>query len=1410
MSDTSQRVYSDSMIENKILEYLQLHDGDSSGILDAIPDDTVFCNFAEVRENILRWYPFKPGSSVLEVGAGMGALTPFLASACGSVVALEPSTTCAEIISLRCKAHKNVQVAAVSLDSYNDRKETFDYVILVGVLEYAGILSNNQDPWEKMICQARSFLKPGGKLLLATDNKFGLRYWCGAAEDHTDIPFDSLNDYSKNNGSTGQNAGDGIRTFSKDELEKLLHEAGFAQNKFFYVLPDYKFPVLVLTDESQDSDTLVGDVKYTYSGESLLVANESRLYPQIVRNGVLGFFANSYLIEASNVCNDSCGVITAVLKRDFKPKYRVTTVIDGEYVTRSASSAESAAHIRELVINMQTLHSKGIPCVSQEDCGNGKTRAPKIDAPRADSVFLRALQTNNLFCAKKMIDLLRSYILRSGDTIEQDGNIILKNGYPDMIFRNCFWKNNDLLFFDQEWKAENVPLKYIMYRSVRYDMATVDVSVQKKIYDYCGITMDNIGEFEAEEDRLQKSLMDKRCCGWFDRSMYQPQLELDSVVKGQMKCKDGHIELLLQSERSLQKENQQIKVSLNNLQSEYQILRVQEKKLTASLEEKEYVYRELEHELSCREGECQQLRNQIKELQASLVEKEEAYRKLEHELACREGECQQLRDKENRYLNELEAIKATRSWRLGQRIAQFARFFVPAGSKRAMIARLFVTMVKHPGRFFSCLTPKKLKKFFRLMRCGNMEQIQVLVQMNITGQPIPTALEVVVPEIAPVEVAAVREKNAADYSVLTVPQWENPTVSIVIPVYNQFEFTYHCVESILKNSGDITYEILIGNDCSTDLTTRIDSILPGVKCITNEKNLRFVLNCKNAAKYAKGKYLLFLNNDTQVQENWLEPLVTLIESADDIGMVGSKLIYPDGLLQEAGGILWRDGSAWNYGNRQNPSLPEFNYVKEVDYISGASIMLPRTLWEEIGGFDETFVPAYCDDSDLAFTVRKKGYRVLYQPKSVVVHFEGVSNGTDTASGQKQYQIVNSMKFYQKWKEELASHPENGQNVFQARDRSYGRKTLLMVDHYVPHFDKDAGSRTVFQYLKLFVELGFNVKFIGDSFFQHEPYTSVLQQMGIEVLYGPDYAAHWEDWIRDNGEHIDYVFLNRPHIAPKYMDTVRKYTHAKVIYYGHDLGFLREMREYEVTGDISFKESSLEWQPKELALMRKADMAYYPSCVEVDAIHAIDPEIRVKAIPAYLFDDVQWEGYDFDARKDIMFIGGFSHRPNVDAVKWLAKEILPELVKRLPEVKIHILGSNAPQEVLALANDHLIMVGFVTDEELERFYRSCRVSLVPLRYGAGIKGKVVEAMRFGTPVVTTSTGAEGIPNAEKAMLIEDDAAVLAERIAALYQDADALTAMSRNCISYIQENYSTKNAIKVISPEFDLQGKDTNS
>jgi GT2 family glycosyltransferase len=182
--------------------------------------------------------------------------------------------------------------------------------------------------------------------------------------------------------------------------------------------------------------------------------------------------------------------------------------------------------------------------------------------------------------------------------------------------------------------------------------------------------------------------------------------------------------------------------------------------------------------------------------------------------------------------------------------------------------------------------------------------------------------------------------------------------------------------------------------------------------------LGFLHSCNRAAQEARGEYLLFLNNDTQVQGGWLDHMLALFGRDDQVGLVGAKLLFPNGRLQEAGGIVWRDGSGYNYGRYDDPSKPEYNHVREVDYCSGACIMIEAPLFQQLGGFDARYAPAYYEDTDLAFRVRQAGRKVLYQPKAVVVHHEGVSNGIDTCSGIKAYQVVNQAKFRERWRKEL--------------------------------------------------------------------------------------------------------------------------------------------------------------------------------------------------------------------------------------------------------------------------------------------------------------------------------------------------------------------------------------------------------
>nr|WP_051197606.1 glycosyltransferase [Butyrivibrio sp. MB2005] len=641
------------------------------------------------------------------------------------------------------------------------------------------------------------------------------------------------------------------------------------------------------------------------------------------------------------------------------------------------------------------------------------------------------------------------------------------------------------------------------------------------------------------------------------------------------------------------------------------------------------------------------------------------------------------------------------------------------------------------------------------------------------------------------------------YDKLKFPEYDSPTVSIIIPVYNQFEYTYNCLSTILSNSWGVQYEVIIADDVSTDYTTRLSEIAENINIVRNSENQRFLKNCNNAAKHAKGKYILFLNNDTQVQQGWLKSLVDLIERDDKIGMVGSKLVYPDGTLQEAGGIIWGDGHAWNYGNGKNPLLPEFNYVKEADYISGASIMIRTDLWKEIGGFDELFAPAYCEDSDLAFEVRKHGYKVMYQPESLVVHFEGKSNGTDTSTGIKKYQVENSEKLKQKWAEEFKKQSQTESDLFHARDRSHGKKTILVVDHYAPEFDKDAGSKTTWQYLQMFISQGYNVKFIGDNFARKEPYSTALEQIGIEILYGPWYRDHYEDWIRDNQENIDFVYLNRPHITEKYIDFIRDNTNIKCIYYGHDLHFLRIGREYELSGDTKLKKEAEEWKKKELDIMHKADISYYPSQIEIDEIHKIDPSIKAKAITAYVYESFrEKKNLDFAVRKDILFVGGFGHPPNEDAVNWFATEIWPDVRKELG-ISFHIVGSKATPRIEKLSGkDGIILEGFVSEERLMELYDTCKLVVVPLRYGAGVKGKVIEALYYGAPMVTTSVGTEGIPDVEDIIEVADDAKQFANMVISLYNDNARLSEISDKYSKYVRDHHSIDAVWNIIKEDFE--------
>ena len=627
---------------------------------------------------------------------------------------------------------------------------------------------------------------------------------------------------------------------------------------------------------------------------------------------------------------------------------------------------------------------------------------------------------------------------------------------------------------------------------------------------------------------------------------------------------------------------------------------------------------------------------------------------------------------------------------------------------------------------------------------------------------------------------------------LHFPAHEQVEVSVIIPVFNQLPITHACLASLQTAQEPTRFEVIIVDDCSTDHTAELVPQIPGIIYLRNETNSGFIVSCNLGAKKARGKYLVFLNNDTVVKAGWLSALLDTFAEEPQAGIVGSKLVYPDGRLQEAGGIIWQDASGWNYGKFDDPQKPEYNYLREVDYCSAAALMIPKALFLSVGGFDSRYEPAYYEDTDLAFKVRHAGHKVLYQPLSEVIHCEGATGGTDLSTGTKKHQDINRSTFAERWAAELMTRPANGDLTFLHQPRKPSGKNILVIDHHLPMPDRDSGSLRMFQILKLLRQLGHRVVFIPDNLADIPPYTGELQKRGIQVFFHP-YVQKVRDYLIAHGSDFDAVVLSRCQFARKHITDVRLYApQTRIIFDTVDLHFLREESEAHLTGDPEVERKAHETRQQEYELIDQAEETWVVSTTEQQLLQKKWPHKSIQLVSNIV--DAPGSKTPFALRRDWLFIGSFQHPPNIDGVLFFLKEIYPLISEHLHDAKFYIIGDKVPPEIVALATETIVVAGLQRD--VRPFFESVRLSVAPLRYGAGVKGKINQSMGFGVPVVATSVAVEGTKLRDREdILVADEPEDFARALIELYESEDLWNRLSKNGIRKTRALYSTKAARK---------------
>ncbi len=606
---------------------------------------------------------------------------------------------------------------------------------------------------------------------------------------------------------------------------------------------------------------------------------------------------------------------------------------------------------------------------------------------------------------------------------------------------------------------------------------------------------------------------------------------------------------------------------------------------------------------------------------------------------------------------------------------------------------------------------------------------------------------------------------------------ESPQVSIVLVLFNQAALTYACLRALLANTT-MKVELVIVDNASTDQTAALLARIDGAKIIRNEHNRHFLAAVNQAARLAIGETLLLLNNDAAIRAGSLEAAFADLAEGADIGAVGGMIILPNGTLQEAGSIIFSDGTCAGYGRGKSPTLPEFHFMRDVDFCSGAFLLLRRSLFEALEGLDTAYAPAYYEETDFCMRLRALGYRIVYDPRIVIDHYEFASSASSDQALALQRR--NHAIFFERHRAVLAAeHAAPATPHLLARMRGPHRRVLLIEDR-VPFPSLGAGYPRSAQMLQSLVQDGWFVT-LYPLLFPEAEWQDVEKTFSpaIEVMLGLGEAGLAE-FLKSRSDYYDRIIVCRPHNMRLFLQHGGASVDSRIIYDAEAVFSARDFLRLELEGRPASK------------LRQQAQLQ-----AEMDLVRAADTVITVSPAEHALFvdagcDDIKILGHtiaaeptqpDHASRQDIFFVGALDDdpSPNTDALLWFCSEIMPLLDRLIgTDYRLVVAGRSGAARVRALAGSRVTLLGRV--DNLTPWYAQSRLFIAPTRYAGGIPLKILESAARGLPVVATSLlGRQlGWHDGDQLMLA-DTPADFAAACARLYLDAQLWQQIRANAL-----------------------------